>query len=195
MSYSSGHCHLICLAMACSSCSSAKTIGWPWFKWSWHLAAFQIISIKCLIIAVDLKSSWNIGIIIVVSGLVLGDLILLALKANQDKSSWLSVAFFCLSLLHVFVLGILFGVSFKALGSWIVIVWFKVVGFIWVIRCQFIQFLLFYLKIWQFPFITFAKEKKLKKRYSCSMKWTCCSVGTWIVVNVINSCCSKRTNF
>ena len=57
------------------------------------------------------------------------DLILLALKANQDKSSWWSVAFSCLSLLHVLVLGILFGVSFKALGSWIVIVWFKGAGF------------------------------------------------------------------
>ena len=69
---------------------------WPLFR-NWalckFLTAFQIISIECLIIADDLESSQNISIIAVVSGLVVSDPVLLALKADQDKPSWWSVTF------------------------------------------------------------------------------------------------------
>ena len=42
------------------------------------------MSIECLIIAADLEASHNISIIAVVSGLVVGDQVLLALKADQN---------------------------------------------------------------------------------------------------------------
>ena len=48
---------------------------------------------ECLIIAADLEPLKNISIIAVLSGLVVGDPALLALKADQDKSSQWSVAF------------------------------------------------------------------------------------------------------
>ena len=91
--------------------------------------------------AADLEASRNISIIAAVSGFFVNDPVLLALRADQDKSSRWLVAFSmdsatyssdyssCLSLLLVFVLGTSFGVSFKALGSWIVTVLFKVAGF------------------------------------------------------------------
>ena len=67
--------------MAYNGSSRPTTVGWTYFK---RLTAFQIMSIECLIIAADLEASRNISIIAVVSGLVVGDQVLLALKADQN---------------------------------------------------------------------------------------------------------------
>ena len=48
---------------------------------------------QCFIIAADLESARKISIIAVVSGLVVSDPVLLALKADQDKPSRWSVTF------------------------------------------------------------------------------------------------------